>query len=377
MRDNQWLAAFLIYCLLAVVWSDFPFVALKRWVKVIGHPVMVLIILTDPNPKESLSAVMRRCAYILLPISVLFIKYYLQWGRAYEAWTGATLYTGITTNKNLLGGDCLILGFFFVWHFLETRLRPPSKARRNELILCAGFLFMTWWLLVKSDSKTSLTSLLLGVAVLIFSGRKGINRHRIGTYLVTGLIFVVLLQLLFDVYGATLQVLGRNATLTDRTFLWHDLMHFDINPVLGAGFESFWLGDRLQRLWEKYPWQPNQAHNGYLETYLNLGFLGLLMLLGLLFATYRKASRDLLRNFERGRFRLGFLAALIVYNWTEAGFKTTGFVFFAFYLIAIDYVKPTLQVGAIASPSDRDESSRRHRLQVPIPHGAGTPQPVS
>jgi hypothetical protein len=100
------------------------------------------------------------------------------------------------------------------------------------------------------------------------------------------------------------------------------------------------------------------------------------MLLGLLVATYRKASRDLLRNFEMGRFRLGFLAALIVYNWTKAGFKTTGFVFFAFYLIAIDYVKPTLQVGAIDSPPDRDESSRRHRLQVPIRYGASTPKPV-
>src|SRR5450755_2831560 len=25
MRENRWLAAFLIYCLLAVLWSDFPF----------------------------------------------------------------------------------------------------------------------------------------------------------------------------------------------------------------------------------------------------------------------------------------------------------------------------------------------------------------
>jgi len=74
IRDNRWLAAFLVYCLLAVLWSDYPFVSLKRWIKVIGHPVMVLIILTEPDPQAALKAVMKRSAFILLPISILFIK---------------------------------------------------------------------------------------------------------------------------------------------------------------------------------------------------------------------------------------------------------------------------------------------------------------
>ena len=54
IRDNQWLTIFLLYCLVSIMWSDFPFVAFKRWTKVLGHPIMALIILTEPDPKEAL-----------------------------------------------------------------------------------------------------------------------------------------------------------------------------------------------------------------------------------------------------------------------------------------------------------------------------------
>jgi exopolysaccharide production protein ExoQ len=352
IRDNRWLAAFLIYCLLAVLWSDFPFVSLKRWIKVIGHPIMALIILTEPDPEAALAAVMKRVAYILLPDSVLFIKYFPHWGRVYDAWTGAPQYTGITTNKNLLGGDCLILGFFFIWHFFKIRRLARSKARRDELFLCAFFILMTCWLLKMADSKTALVSMLLGVTILLFTEWKGLDRRSIGTYLVLGILAAISAQLIFDVYDTAIRLLGRNATLTDRTLLWEDLLKADVNPLFGAGFESFWLGERLQTLWEKFPWRPNQAHNGYLETYLNLGLIGLFMLIGLLFVTYRKARRELLTNFEMGRFRLAFLAAIIARNWTEAGFKTTGFMFFAFYIIAIDYVKPSLWRASVDATPD-------------------------
>ena len=49
-RQNVWVVIYLMYCLVSVTWSDYSFVALKRWFKLFGQPVMVLIVLTDPNP---------------------------------------------------------------------------------------------------------------------------------------------------------------------------------------------------------------------------------------------------------------------------------------------------------------------------------------
>src|SRR2546421_534541 len=116
LRQNGWLIAFIAYCFIAIIWSDYPFVAFKRWTKILGHPIMTLIVLTEPDPKEALIRLMKRCAYVVIPVSILFIKYYPELGRSFDEWTGDPMNNGIATDKNMLGADCLILGYFFFWH---------------------------------------------------------------------------------------------------------------------------------------------------------------------------------------------------------------------------------------------------------------------
>ena len=56
-------------------------------------------------------------------------------------------------------------------------------------------------------------------------------------------------------------------TLTGRTAIWDSVLQKVSNPLFGAGFESFWLGDRLKSMWAEFYFKPNQAHNGYIEVY--------------------------------------------------------------------------------------------------------------
>jgi len=340
IRNNQWLTIFLLYCLVSIVWSDFPFVAFKRWFKVLGHPIMALIILTEPDPEEALSRLMKRCAYVIVPVSILFIKYYPELGRGFDQWSGGAVNTGITTNKNALGGDCLILGFFFFWYLLQTWRRERSMTRRNELLLTGGFLLAIWWLLFMAHSSTSLVSLFVSMVMVAILGWRFVDKRFIGKYLIIGVLALLAAEWAFGIYAHAIQLLGKDSTLTDRTLLWSELLKVKINPLFGTGFESFWLGERFRKFAESRWWQPNQAHNGYLETYLNLGLVGLILLIGLLIATFWKSRRELLRNFEFGRFRLGFLMAVIAYNWTEAAFKNISVIWFVFCLIALDYSQP-------------------------------------
>jgi hypothetical protein len=67
-------------------------------------------------------------------------------------------------------------------------------------------------------------------------------------------------------------------------------------------------------------------------------------LIGFILATFYKCRRELLRNFEWGRFRMSCLVAILAHNWTEAGFKGLSLFFFAFFLIAIDC--PALEIAA-------------------------------
>lgn len=336
VRNNVWLTIFIFYCLLAVLWSDFPFVSLKRWIKVIGHPIMALIVLTEPNKEEALTCLIKRCAYIILPVSLLFIKYYPELGRGFDSWTGLAVNTGITADKNLLGLDCLIIGYFLIWHLLRVRKWPKGTARSRELALCILLLSMNFWLLSVSNSKTPTVSLTVGVIIMLFAGLSWVSKQFIGGYLFAAGMLILVSEWMFSVYERFLVLLGRNPTLTDRTLLWEDLLNVEINPLVGAGFESFWLGDRLRHMWNLWAFHPNQAHNGYLETYLNLGIIGLVLMLAVFVSNYRKACREILVNLDWGRFRLGFIVALVIYNWTEAAFKATHPLFFMLYLIALD-----------------------------------------
>jgi exopolysaccharide production protein ExoQ len=356
IRNNQWLTIFFLYCFISIFWSDFPFVAFKRWIKVLGLPIMALVVLTERDPEEAVRRLMKRCAYVIVPVSVLFIKYYPQWGRSFDPWGWGAMNTGITENKNALGVDLLILGFFFFWHFLQTRQAERTIWRRRELRLIAGFLIGIWWLFAQAHSATPVISLFVGALMVVFVGIRSINKNFIGTYLLTGLFLVAAAELM--VGGDFSEALGRGSGMSGRTLIWAALLRCHTNPLFGTGYESFWLGETRKELKGLFYYDLNEAHNGYLEIYLTLGLIGLFILIALFVATFWKARRDLFRNFEWGRYRLGFLVAVVFYNWTEAGFKTIAPISFVFYMIAIDYPRRDL---ATAQPPARAAGSEENR----------------
>lgn len=339
VRQNRWLTIFLVYCFLAIFWSDFMFVSFKRWFKILGQPIMVLVLFTEPDFETALTVLLKRVAYVVVPVSILFIKYFPGLGRGFSEWTGEGYNTGITLDKNALGVDCLILGFFFFWYMLKVWKLEKSRFRRNELILCAAFLFLIGWLFHEAQSSTSLVSCLVGISLMVMLGLPVIRKENIGTYILLAAAFGALAEYVFGISDLFFSLLGKDRTFTDRTLVWADCLSIPINPIIGVGFESFWLGERQEAMNEKWYWHPNEAHNGYLETYLNLGLLGLFLLLAMLFAIFWKARRELLTNFHFGRFRLSFLMALLLYNWTESSFKALHPMWFAFYIIALDYPK--------------------------------------
>src|SRR4051812_3288885 len=85
MRRNIWIVLYLSFCLASVVWTDEPFILVKRWIKDLGNPIMALIILTETRPYVAVGTTLRRLAFLLLPLSVMFIRYYPDLGRSYHA----------------------------------------------------------------------------------------------------------------------------------------------------------------------------------------------------------------------------------------------------------------------------------------------------
>src|SRR5207249_7171700 len=148
--------------------------------------------------------------------------------------------------------------------------------------LIAGFLIAIWWLFRQAHSATSLICLFVGVLIVLFVGIRSINKNFIGTYMLAALVLIAAAELAFGISGRLSEALGRGSGLSGRTLLWARLLALHTNPILGTGFESFWLGERLTRLEGIFMYITNEAHNGYLETYLNLGLIGLFFMIALI-----------------------------------------------------------------------------------------------
>ena len=337
-RDNMWLIALLVFGLFSILWSEFPFIAMKRWIKALGHPVMAMLVLTDPRPMNAFRTVMKRGAFVLLPLSVLFIKYLPQYGRAFDPWSGAGSFTGVMLTKNDLGYVCMIFGLFFLWTLLSRKQLEDPAHRREEMLLSILFLGIIAYLLVLANSATSLATLAIGSATLVGLGSRFVSRRYLGVYLIVFVATLFTIEATFDVYAKIVTLLGRDPTLTDRTQVWMDAISLQTNPVVGTGFESFWLGSRLDWMSAKWWWQPHQAHNGYIEIYLNLGFIGLFLFIALLVSTFRRAAAGLTSepSFEFSRLRLALLFAILSHNYTEATFKGVHLLWTMFHLVAIN-----------------------------------------
>jgi O-antigen ligase len=179
--------------------------------------------------------------------------------------------------------------------------------------------------------------LIIGATTMVLLGTRLVNWRYLGVYVVVGVLVFGAAETLLNVTANVVRMLGKDPTLTDRTVVWADALALVENPILGAGFESFWLGERLDKLWAKWWWGPTQAHNGYIETYLNLGVVGVVLLIVLLLSTFQRVKNELMRSLEWGRFRMGYFVPILLYNYTEATFKGVHLVWLFFHFIAMDY----------------------------------------
>ena len=77
-----------------------------------------------------------------------------------------------------------------------------------------------------------------------------------------------------------------------------------------------------------------EAHNGYLQIYLDLGLIGLFLLCTFLIATYRKICKRLKPLTALGSLGFGLWTLLLFYNVTEASFEVN-LLFVTFLLSTI------------------------------------------
>jgi exopolysaccharide production protein ExoQ len=373
---NVALIAFLCFAFLSVSWSDYAVVAFKRWFRDLGNYLMILVILSDPSPLEAVRTVLRRLSYLVIPLSVLLIRYYPQISRIYNSWTGTFIDAGPTTGKNLLGVLAVISGVFFFWDTVTRWSNRKDRRTRWTIVVNIGFIGMTLWVVKIANSTTANVCLSLG-CLAVSAAHGNVFRRRLSLLKMlapAAVCLYVILAFGLGMNGDLAAYVGKDPTLTDRTKIWAAVLNMHTNPVLGTGYESFWMGPRLQWFWQHAGLgNLNEAHNGFLEVYLNLGFIGVSLLIGFLIASYRSICRALRPGAGLASLNLAFWTIAMFYNMTEAGFRS-GLIWLTVLLGGI-VIPGRTQAKVLAKSRTSLRSNRPERVVMPANYWPGRKLP--
>ena len=169
-------------------------------------------------------------------------------------------------------------------------------------------------------------------------------------YAIGGSILWFSLDSVFHITELVVLSLGRDMTLTTRTGAWEILLNADVSPLFGAGFKSFWAGERMARMWTAIGAHILQAHNGYIEVYLECGAVGVALLVVMLLAGFRKIKTPFIQGDSYARLRLTLWLIVLFYNFSEASFTQIGILWCLTLLVVAEGLTPLLAAAAAAAP---------------------------
>jgi exopolysaccharide production protein ExoQ len=183
-------------------------------------------------------------------------------------------WNGVLNHKNNFGRICA-LGATVAFICLKDMDFMPYKKRFYQ----ATFILMVFCTIM-STSKTSLLLLILGI-VLYYPLRAMALKNMVVSFMMAILVSIIAILLstglLMTIVESALGAMGRDMTMTGRTDLWQTVwLAIDERYWLGYGPGAFWVSGQgaLGMIWPLGGWIPPHAHNGILELWIGLGFVG-------------------------------------------------------------------------------------------------------
>ncbi len=313
-KINLWMIILYLFALLSMIWAVYPLVSFKRWIIIFGHLLMVYLVVNHEDNLRAFEHLLRRYFFIITSLSLLLVKFFKNLG--FERTVhGTRVWAGVMTHKNELGAACALAIIFVIWRFLKNK----NWTIMFEVVV----LLISFYLMTRSGSVTAIILALLGVLLLFVVSKHDINK--IKKFLALYVIVFILIMIawpgfLNNILTSLFSALGRETTLTGRIPMWGDLIKIGSKHFwLGSGYENFWLTS-FSQVWSKYSFRPNQAHNGYIEIFLNLGLAGFILFIIYLINSFRKVVRLMEGNKTFYGLILVYVIMILFNNITEAFF---------------------------------------------------------
>jgi exopolysaccharide production protein ExoQ len=321
------LLVYLAFAGASVLWAFSPERSFIRYLQ----QVMIVTSIALPAMLAARTVDMMRALFLCLAFALILNVFFVLRGDSTIVMENFKLvnigYQGYFSTKNQLG-ECASVAFLLSIHEILQR------GWRRALGIIVNFIAIL--LVFLSHSKTAfglalICPLLAWLTLLL----KKVTRLSPAIILLTIPLCYALLSIIskYSIISRVSYMLYNDSTLTGRTIIW-DFARDEIarRPLFGWGYQSFWLVPDSPSFegpgWVKM--MPN-AHNGYYDTMLEMGYAGLAFLLVFIIATLHSIGRVADRDPTRARLVLSLALFFILYNFFESlwmrGFEFLWLVF--------------------------------------------------
>ena len=261
----------------------------------------------------------------------------------------ASFWHGLTGQKNQLGGLASFGAILWFHAWLE-------KESRFIWVLVGMTSSAACLVLSRSSTGVMATAFVMALLSLLRAWPTGRARYYmpylVGLFALVILVYSLALLKVVPGLDALLtnvaSIAGKDTTFSARTQIWQYISeHIQLSPALGSGYGAYWTGPFpasasyffLQKMYF-YPWE---SHNGYLDVVNDLGFLGLICLLGYLASYIRQSLRLLKIHRGQAALYLGLLFQQLVTNLTESNWLTPSFNFLVLTLATTGLARAMVQ----------------------------------
>jgi exopolysaccharide production protein ExoQ len=320
---NPLIPALVVLAAASYLWSEAPGLTLKRAAALAATTLFGAWLAARFSRRELLgivAAVLGAAAVASLALGALAPGI----GRS-AAFDGAWL--GVFGHKNGMGKAMVLAALV-----LLVRGRDASPGRRMRIAL----LLVTGALVVLSRSTSALVAL-AAVVVLVPLLRALAARNVL--VLLAAPVAVCAAAVLAGGTGLGLAsvagALGKDTTLTGRTELWTAVLaSIDKRSGLGYGFGAFWhTAEESESVFASVGWGAWHAHNAFLDAWLNLGVLGLALLIAAIGWAGVRAARELRGSAAPDAiWPLAFVAFTVMTNLTESRLLDAGTLYWALFV---------------------------------------------
>jgi exopolysaccharide production protein ExoQ len=360
-----WFGAYLALAGASVLWAFKPEVSFGRF----ATQTMLLTSIILPAMVAARTADLIRGVFFCFAVGSVLQVVLILGGYCTVAManSGDAGYSGYFPDKNALGQFAAFAIILSLYEIMHTGWR---RALGLSTIVSGAYLILA------AHSKAALACVLLAAVVaklVLFIGKKMRVSPPV-TLLPLLVSYVVLSGIVSNLVNRISWHIFQNYDLSARTVIW-DFINAEIakRPLLGWGYRSFWLvGSDSPSLVDGGGWvrEMPEAHNGYLDTILDTGHIGLVLFLIFIFTTLHAIGRVANRDPARAWLLLSIALFIILENFLESGWMRGG-LWLMFVLVAVE-------AGRYWQPFHRELGAAERVLQKsaiagrrPILAGAG------